>query len=493
MDAGVRRSVRRFAWPVVCGALCVLIARPAYADPVTGTGVPDPGPPPVASAPLVPAAAAAAPAVPADTGPFATQLFALRTQVAVLGERLTRTNLDLAAAQQATASTYQAWQDAADRATRLQQQADDATAKAYKQATELGPLDGYANDLNQLGQLAPGFGPGGSPISESLVEDAAKAAQLASTAHEAYLSARATEQQLTDQRTGVSTQFAQQSQALADLTARNSAAVTAADTAQQAADARIAGQFNAGSNVKGYAPNPIALAAVRAALGKLGSPYVWGTEGPGTFDCSGLVYWAYRQAGYFGLPRIAADQYHATTPIPTDQLLPGDLLFFNPTSRSDWTSISHVGIYLGDNKMLEAPATGDVVKIAPIWWSAFFGATRVVPASAPAPPPPPVPAPGPTPTPSPTPSTSPSPTPTPAPTPSGSPTPTPTPSSPSPTPSGPSPSPSGSPSPTPTPSRTPTPTPATSPTQKPSATASRSASAGTTTSAGTTGSATPAK
>ena len=167
MDAGVRRSVRRFAWPVVCGALCVLIARPAYADPVTGTGVPDPGPPPVASAPLVPAAAAAAPAVPADTGPFATQLFALRTQVAVLGERLTRTNLDLAAAQQATASTYQAWQDAADRATRLQQQADDATAKAYKQATELGPLDGYANDLNQLGQLAPGFaGAGGRSIDQ---------------------------------------------------------------------------------------------------------------------------------------------------------------------------------------------------------------------------------------------------------------------------------------------------------------------------------------
>src|SRR5581483_9755063 len=104
----------------------------------------------------------------------------------------------------------------------------------------------------------------------------------------------------------------------------------------------------AGTQTNGQAPSSVALAAVAAAKSKLGSPYVWGTEGPLTFDCSGLVWWAYRQAGFTGLPRVASDQYHATTPVPdTRQLLVGDLLFFSTTSRSDWHAISHVGIYYG--------------------------------------------------------------------------------------------------------------------------------------------------
>ena len=107
----------------------------------------------------------------------------------------------------------------------------------------------------------------------------------------------------------------------------------------------------------------MALAAVAAARSKLGSRYVWGTQGPLTFDCSGLVWWAYGQAGFHGLPRVAADQYHATTPVTdTRQLLVGDLLFFSTTSRSDWTTISHVGIYYGGDFMIEAPNSGKTLK-----------------------------------------------------------------------------------------------------------------------------------
>src|SRR5438034_1510493 len=133
-----RPGVRRFAWPVViCTTLCALVARPAYADPSTPGGVPDPGVPPVASAPLVPGSGTAAPSapIPPDVGPFAKELFTLRSQVESLSEQLDRLSIDLTAAQQATASTYQAWQDSAVRAADLKRKADAAATDAYKQAT----------------------------------------------------------------------------------------------------------------------------------------------------------------------------------------------------------------------------------------------------------------------------------------------------------------------------------------------------------------------
>jgi cell wall-associated NlpC family hydrolase len=124
---------------------------------------------------------------------------------------------------------------------------------------------------------------------------------------------------------------------------------------------------------------PVARAAqeaVRIALAQLGKPYVFGAEGPSTYDCSGLVQYAYAHAG-IGLPRTARPQFRATRPVPPSQLLPGDLLFF-ATDKSNWDTIHHVGIYLGGGRMVHAPTTGDVVRVAPVWWAEYFGATRVV-------------------------------------------------------------------------------------------------------------------
>jgi hypothetical protein len=126
----------------------------------------------------------------------------------------------------------------------------------------------------------------------------------------------------------------------------------------------------------GGAAAPAALRAVQFALAQVGKPYVWGAEGPDTFDCSGLVQAAYASAGV-GLPRVARPQYRATTPVPVGAMIPGDLLFFGP-DRTDVESIHHVGIYLGDGKMVHAPTPGDVVRVAPVWWEEFFGATRVL-------------------------------------------------------------------------------------------------------------------
>ncbi|WP_328794717.1 C40 family peptidase [Herbidospora solisilvae] len=117
--------------------------------------------------------------------------------------------------------------------------------------------------------------------------------------------------------------------------------------------------------------------ALRAAASKLGSRYVWGAEGPDTFDCSGLVQWAYAQAGV-RMPRVTNQQWATGPQVPLSQAQPGDLLFW----RNDPTNpgyISHVAIYWGNGQMLHSPRTGDVVKIAPLNTRNLAGVVRVSP------------------------------------------------------------------------------------------------------------------
>ena len=89
---------------------------------------------------------------------------------------------------------------------------------------------------------------------------------------------------------------------------------------------------------------------------KLGSPYVWGDEGPSTFDCSGLIQWSYLQAGLV-LPRVSSDQWSATTPVPVDDMQPGDLLVYAYDS-TDAGTIHHIAMYIGNGQMIHAPRTG---------------------------------------------------------------------------------------------------------------------------------------
>lgn len=101
-----------------------------------------------------------------------------------------------------------------------------------------------------------------------------------------------------------------------------------------------------------------AAQAVDLATGLLGVPYRWGGATPAGFDCSGLVYYTFRQAG-LSVPRTSQQQYHAARPVPLEQAAPGDLVFFGQRGR-----ISHVGIYLGDQRFIHAPETGRNVTIA---------------------------------------------------------------------------------------------------------------------------------
>ncbi|MDU1455576.1 MAG: NlpC/P60 family protein [Paeniclostridium sordellii] len=121
-----------------------------------------------------------------------------------------------------------------------------------------------------------------------------------------------------------------------------------------------------------------ASAVVNMAYSKLGSPYVWGAEGPNTFDCSGLTSYVFRNAAGVSLPRTSGSQYGVGTSVSKANLQPGDLVFFSTGGGG----ISHVGIYVGGGQMIHAPQSGDVVKVSNInssyWQNAYVGAKRVL-------------------------------------------------------------------------------------------------------------------
>lgn len=98
--------------------------------------------------------------------------------------------------------------------------------------------------------------------------------------------------------------------------------------------------------------------AVQAALTRIGDPYVWGAAGPGQFDCSGLVMWAFQQAG-ISLPHSSYAQAAGGQPVSRDQMQPGDVVSY-------YSDASHVGIYIGDGMMVHASTFGVPVRVAPV-------------------------------------------------------------------------------------------------------------------------------
>lgn len=117
---------------------------------------------------------------------------------------------------------------------------------------------------------------------------------------------------------------------------------------------------------------------IKAAESKLGVPYVWGGESDaeGGYDCSGLVQYAFARAG-IRMPRTADIQAFTGWRIPYSQAQPGDLLTWKNDPTFD--GVSHIAIYLGDNKMVVAPHTGTVVQIQTPYMTNFWGAIRVNP------------------------------------------------------------------------------------------------------------------
>ena len=120
-------------------------------------------------------------------------------------------------------------------------------------------------------------------------------------------------------------------------------------------------------------PNAKQSTAVGYAQSQIGTNYVWGGEAKGQgFDCSGLVQAAYAAQGV-NLPRVAQAQYDATMKVPQgQQLRSGDLVFFGSSNKD----ITHVGIYVGNGQMIDAPHSGAQVRTESYNWGDFVGATR---------------------------------------------------------------------------------------------------------------------
>ncbi|MBQ3421167.1 MAG: C40 family peptidase, partial [Romboutsia sp.] len=136
---------------------------------------------------------------------------------------------------------------------------------------------------------------------------------------------------------------------------------------------------NSNSNTENTTPSQNKVeTVVNLAYAQLGKPYVWGAEGPNSFDCSGLIHYVYKQAGV-SMPRTSKEQSSVGTKINKSDLQSGDLIF----SSTDGTGgVSHVAIYVGNGEMIHAPRTGKNVEKVSInnsyWSKAYLYAKRVL-------------------------------------------------------------------------------------------------------------------
>jgi cell wall-associated NlpC family hydrolase len=171
--------------------------------------------------------------------------------------------------------------------------------------------------------------------------------------------------------TGAVTLGSTAAQATTDTAAAVQATSTAKTHVKHTAKTHVKHTAKARMSSRAARQKAKARTAVLAAERQIGDPYRWGASGPGAFDCSGLVQYAWRKAGV-SLPRITHSQYRAVRKkVPWSKLRPGDLLFFYGKG--------HVGMYVGHHKMVHSPSSGKTVRIVTLkgyYRSSFAGAVR---------------------------------------------------------------------------------------------------------------------
>ncbi|MFJ9935192.1 NlpC/P60 family protein [Streptomyces virginiae] len=176
------------------------------------------------------------------------------------------------------------------------------------------------------------------------------------------------------QKEEVASQLRQVERLLASLTPEQLARLGAREAEKTAAAQRdlvTSGALPARTGT----PTAAGGAALRYAAAQIGKPYVWGAEGPGSFDCSGLTSQAWAHAGRT-IPRTSQEQWARLPKVPLDQLRPGDLVVYFPKA-------THVGLYVGDGKVIQAPRPGSVVKVSPVAANPLLGAVRPDPDGTP--------------------------------------------------------------------------------------------------------------
>jgi len=355
-----------FMFTTAAVMLAAMPATVALADPPGVTAPPAGGSRPDGSVPPpnVPGTGTGLPptgtSIP-GVGPLASQIQTKNIELAKLAEQTKAAGIDLVNRNQLVTASLTQLTEAQGIVDALETAVADLAAKKYTDSGET-PLD--------FG-LTPG-----SSDSDDLTSQLADARTTLDETQAAYDAATAAQTRSAERDSTLRTSYEKLNTEVTKLVKENQKAILDAEKAREEFAKGYSGKF--GEKVKGYSAGPKAIKAVQWALKQLGDPYVWSEEGPDAFDCSGLVWASYRSVG-ISLPRIANDQYHQTSdePIGVEYLLPGDLIFYGDR-QGDWTSVYHVGMYIGDGKMVQAPTAGDVVKVSPVWFDDYFGATRVV-------------------------------------------------------------------------------------------------------------------
>ncbi|WP_235495169.1 NlpC/P60 family protein [Geodermatophilus sp. Leaf369] len=290
--------------------------------------------------------------------------------------------------------------DVLDEVTVLQQQATAADAAAQTALADADALQAEAADSLAAAQAAEtsARAQAAALAQQQVTLDAQlQAAQQvllglegAREAAEAYA-----QQQAADAAAEAAAQTQAQQQAAAAAAAANRPSTPAASAPSSSRPTTAApAPAPAPSRPVTPAPAPVAgpanasasTTAINAAMRYLGTPYSWGgggSRGPGYgispdtgvygFDCSGLTQYAYAQAG-ISIPRNSQSQYNALPKVSRANLQPGDLVFWGTNGSA--SRIYHVAIYIGNNKVVQAPQSGDVVKVSSIWNYDYAGAAR---------------------------------------------------------------------------------------------------------------------
>jgi cell wall-associated NlpC family hydrolase len=243
-------------------------------------------------------------------------------------------------------------QEAAQQSEASQAQSEATQAKTLAQANEQEATTTKAT-LNQVqGQLA-------QEVAAAAIQEAQQEAAAAAAARSA-----AAQQQAAAAAAAAAT--------VAGAVGGSSSAAAATTAADQAGGTT----GPVGGSASGASAG---MAAVQAAVSQLGVPYVFGGEQPGVgFDCSGLVQWAWGQAGVT-IPRTTETQWPALTHVSLDALEPGDLLFYYNLDGDD--QVDHVVMYTGSgpygtDTVIQAPFTGSTVSYSPIFTEGLIGAAR---------------------------------------------------------------------------------------------------------------------
>lgn len=194
-----------------------------------------------------------------------------------------------------------------------------------------------------------------------------EAADLARKAREALDSQLVLAERQKKDRDAVLKQLRRVEELLASLTPAQLAALAQLEN-EDTAEAQRAFLASGALAQDDQKPSSESARAIRYAKRQLGKPYKWGAEGPKSYDCSGLTSKAWAHAGT-RIPRTSQEQWARLDRVPLTELRPGDLVIYFPDA-------THVALYLGKGKVVQAPRTGEKIKISPIASNPVLGAVR---------------------------------------------------------------------------------------------------------------------